>query len=125
MFEIGIFPTVDPLDSTSRALDPSIVGSDHYRIAREVQAVLQHYQSLKDIIAILGMEELSEEDKIVVSRARRLQRFLSQPMHVAEVFTGLPGIFIDLADTLRGFDAICKGEYDELPEVRLLYGRHD
>jgi F-type H+/Na+-transporting ATPase subunit beta len=116
LFEIGIFPTVDPLDSTSRALDPSVVGAEHYRIAREVQVVLQHYQSLKDIIAILGMEELSEEDKLVVSRARRLQRFLSQPMHVAEVFTGLPGIFMDLADTLRGFDAICKGEYDELPE---------
>lgn len=117
LFEQGLFPTVDPLDSTSRVLDPTIVGAEHYRIARDVQRILQRYQSLKDIIAILGIEELSEEDKLTVARARKLQRFLSQPMHVAEVFTGRPGVFMELSDTLRGFDGICKGNYDHLPET--------
>jgi F-type H+-transporting ATPase subunit beta len=115
--ELGIFPAVDPLDSTSRALDPRIVGEDHYNTAREVQKILQTYKSLQDIIAILGMDELSEEDKLVVARARKIQRFLSQPFHVAEVFTGTPGVFVKLEDTIRSFAAICKGEYDHLPEA--------
>jgi F-type H+-transporting ATPase subunit beta len=115
--ELGIFPAVDPLDSTSRALDPRIVGEEHYRTAREVQRILQTYKSLQDIIAILGMDELSEEDKLIVARARKIQRFLSQPFHVAEVFTGTPGVFVKLEDTIRSFAAICAGEYDHLPEA--------
>jgi F-type H+-transporting ATPase subunit beta len=114
--ELGIYPAVDPLDSTSRILDPRIVGEEHYRVAREVQKILQNYKSLQDIIAILGMDELSEEDKLVVSRARKIQRFLSQPFFVAEVFTGTPGKLVDLQSTIKGFDAICKGQYDHLPE---------
>ena len=114
--EIGIYPAVDPLDSTSRILDPRIVGEEHYRVARDVQRILQAYKSLQDIIAILGMDELSEEDKLTVARARKIQRFLSQPFFVAEVFTGSPGKLVDLDDTIKGFDAICKGEYDHLPE---------
>ena len=114
--ELGIYPAVDPLDSTSRSLDPRIVGEEHYQVAREVQRILQTYKSLQDIIAILGMDELSEEDKLVVARARKIQRFLSQPFHVAEVFTGTPGVFVKLEDTIRGFDGIVKGEYDDLPE---------
>ena len=115
--EIGIYPAVDPLDSTSRILDPRIVGDEHYRVAREVQKILQTYKSLQDIIAILGMDELSEEDKLVVARARKIQRFLSQPFFVAEVFTGSPGKLVDLESTIKGFAAICKGEYDHLPEA--------
>ncbi len=115
--EIGIYPAVDPLDSTSRILDPRIVGEEHYRVARDVQKILQAYKSLQDIIAILGMDELSEEDKLTVARARKIQRFLSQPFFVAEVFTGSPGKLVDLNDTIKGFDAICKGEYDQLPEA--------
>jgi F-type H+-transporting ATPase subunit beta len=115
--ELGIYPAVDPLDSTSRVLDPRIVGEEHYRVAREVQRILQRYKALQDIIAILGMDELSEEDKLTVARARKIQRFLSQPFHVAEVFTGRPGVFVDLKDTIRGFDALCKGDYDHLPEA--------
>ncbi len=114
--ELGIYPAVDPLDSTSRALDPRIVGEEHYNVAREVQRILQTYKSLQDIIAILGMDELSEEDKQVVSRARKIQRFLSQPFHVAEIFTGFPGVFISLADTVRSFKGIVNGDYDHLPE---------
>jgi F-type H+-transporting ATPase subunit beta len=115
--ELGIYPAVDPLDSTSRSLDPRIVGEEHYLVAREVQRILQTYKSLQDIIAILGMDELSEEDKLVVARARKIQRFLSQPFHVAEVFTGTPGVFVPIADTVRSFKAICAGEYDHLPEA--------
>jgi F-type H+-transporting ATPase subunit beta len=115
--ELGIFPAVDPLDSTSRALDPRVVGDEHYRVAREVQRILQTYKSLQDIIAILGMDELSEEDKLVVARARKIQRFLSQPFHVAEVFTGTPGVFVKLEDTIRSFAAIVSGQYDHLPEA--------
>ena len=110
--EIGIYPAVDPLDSTSRILDPRIVGDEHYRVAREVQKILQTYKSLQDIIAILGMDELSEEDKLVVARARKIQRFLSQPFFVAEVFTGSPGKLVDLDSTIKGFAAICKGDYE-------------
>ena len=115
--EIGIYPAVDPLDSTSRILDPRIVGDEHYRVAREVQKILQTYKSLQDIIAILGMDELSEEDKLIVARARKIQRFLSQPFFVAEVFTGSPGKLVDLESTIKGFDSICNGEYDHLPEA--------
>jgi F-type H+-transporting ATPase subunit beta len=115
--ELGIYPAVDPLDSTSRSLDPRIVGDEHYTTAREVQRILQTYKSLQDIIAILGMDELSEEDKLVVARARKIQRFLSQPFHVAEVFTGFPGVFVPVADTIRSFKAIVAGEYDHLPEA--------
>ncbi|MGF1640361.1 MAG: F0F1 ATP synthase subunit beta [Rhodospirillales bacterium] len=115
--ELGIYPAVDPLDSTSRVLDPRIVGDEHYGVAREVQRVLQTYKSLQDIIAILGMDELSEEDKLTVARARKIQRFLSQPFHVAEVFTGTPGVFVGLDDTIKGFKGICAGEYDHLPEA--------
>ena len=115
--EIGIYPAVDPLDSTSRILDPRIVGEEHYKVARDVQRILQAYKSLQDIIAILGMDELSEEDKLTVARARKIQRFLSQPFFVAEVFTGSPGKLVDLDSTIKGFDAICKGEYDHLPEA--------
>ncbi len=115
--EMGIYPAVDPLDSTSRILDPRIVGLEHYETAREVQKILQAYKSLQDIIAILGMDELSEEDKLTVSRARKIQRFLSQPFHVAEVFTGSPGKLVDLKDTIKGFKEICLGKYDHLPEA--------
>ncbi len=114
--ELGIYPAVDPLDSTSRILDPRVVGDEHYQVARQVQVVLQRYKSLQDIIAILGMDELSEEDKLTVARARKIQRFLSQPFHVAEVFTGFPGLFVDLGDTVKGFAAVANGEYDHLPE---------
>jgi F-type H+/Na+-transporting ATPase subunit beta len=115
--ELGIYPAVDPLDSTSRILDPRVVGEEHYNVARQVQSILQRYKSLQDIIAILGMDELSEEDKLIVGRARKIQRFLSQPFHVAEVFTGFPGLFVDVADTVKGFAAVAKGEYDHLPEA--------
>jgi F-type H+-transporting ATPase subunit beta len=115
--ELGIYPAVDPLDSTSRILDPRVVGEEHYQVARSVQKVLQTYKSLQDIIAILGMDELSEDDKLTVARARKIQRFLSQPFHVAEVFTGSPGVLVKLEDTIKGFKAIVKGEYDHLPEA--------
>jgi F-type H+-transporting ATPase subunit beta len=115
--ELGIYPAVDPLDSTSRMLDPRVIGEEHYQIARDVQRVLQTYKSLQDIIAILGMDELSEEDKLVVSRARKIQRFLSQPFHVAEVFTGVPGVLVGLSDTISGFKGIVEGQYDDLPEA--------
>ena len=114
--ELGIYPAVDPLDSTSRILDPRVVGDEHYQVARDVQRVLQTYKSLQDIIAILGMDELSEEDKLVVARARKIQRFLSQPFHVAEVFTGSPGVFVKLEDTIKGFKGIVAGEHDDMPE---------
>ena len=114
--EQGIYPAVDPLDSTSRILDSRVLGQEHYETAREVQRVLQQYKSLQDIIAILGMEELSEEDKLTVARARKIQRFLSQPFHVAEVFTGLPGKLVAVEDTIKGFKGICQGDYDHLPE---------
>jgi F-type H+-transporting ATPase subunit beta len=115
--ELGIYPAVDPLDSTSRILEPRTVGQEHYDIAREVQKVLQSYKSLQEIIAILGMDELSEDDKTTVTRARKIQRFLSQPFHVAEIFTGTPGIFVDLEDTIKGFKGILAGDYDDLPEA--------
>ncbi len=115
--ELGIYPAVDPLDSTSRILEPRVVGEEHYGVAREVQRILQTYKSLQDIIAILGMEELSEEDKLIVARARKIQRFLSQPFHVAEVFTGTPGVFVGIEDTIKGFTGLCEGEYDDLPEA--------
>lgn len=115
--ELGIYPAVDPLDSTSRVLDPAVVGEEHYQTARRTQEILQQYKSLQDIIAILGMDELSEEDKLVVARARKIQRFLSQPFHVAEVFTGSPGVFVELKDTIKGFKGLCDGEYDDLPEA--------
>jgi F-type H+/Na+-transporting ATPase subunit beta len=115
--ELGIYPAVDPLDSTSRVLTPAVVGQEHYETARAVQETLQRYKSLQDIIAILGMDELSEEDKLVVSRARKIQRFLSQPFHVAEVFTGIPGKFVQVEDTVRSFKAVVSGEYDHLPEA--------
>jgi len=114
--ELGIYPAVDPLDSTSRMLDPRVVGEEHYKVARDVQRVLQTYKGLQDIIAILGMDELSEEDKLVVARARKIQRFLSQPFHVAEVFTGSPGVFVKLEDTIKGFKGIVAGDYDDMPE---------
>jgi F-type H+-transporting ATPase subunit beta len=114
--ELGIYPAVDPLDSTSRILDPRVVGEEHYKVARDVQRVLQNYKSLQDIIAILGMDELSEEDKLVVARARKIQRFLSQPFHVAEVFTGTPGVLVSLEDTIKGFKGIVAGDHDDLPE---------
>jgi F-type H+-transporting ATPase subunit beta len=114
--ELGIYPAVDPLDSTSRQLDPHVIGEEHYGIARAVQGILQKYKELKDIIAILGMDELSEEDKLTVSRARKIQRFLSQPFFVAEVFTGAPGKYVSLKDTIRAFKGIVNGEYDSLPE---------
>ncbi|MDA7742424.1 F0F1 ATP synthase subunit beta, partial [Francisellaceae bacterium] len=114
--ELGIYPAVDPLDSTSRQLDPLVVGQEHYDVAHKVQQVLQRNQELKDIIAILGMDELSEEDKQLVSRARKIQRFLSQPFDVAEVFTGNPGKYVPLKETISGFKAICEGEYDHIPE---------
>ena len=115
--ELGIYPAVDPLDSTSRILDPRIIGEEHYKVATEVQRVLQTYKSLQDIIAILGMDELSEEDKLTVARARKIQRFLSQPFFVAEVFTGSPGVLVSLEDTIKGFKGILEGQYDHLPEA--------
>jgi len=118
--ELGIYPAVDPLDSTSRMLDPRVVGDEHYQVARDVQRVLQTYKSLQDIIAILGMDELSEEDKLTVARARRIQKFMSQPFHVAEVFTGTPGVFVNLEDTIKAFKGIVAGEYDDLPESAFL-----
>ena len=115
--ELGIYPAVDPLDSTSRILDPQVVGEEHYNVAREVQRILQSYKALQDIIAILGMDELSEEDKLTVARARKIQRFMSQPFDVAQVFTGSPGVQVSIEDTVRGFKGICEGEYDHLPEA--------
>ncbi|MFL2649964.1 MAG: F0F1 ATP synthase subunit beta [Alphaproteobacteria bacterium] len=115
--ELGIYPAVDPLDSTSRILDPRVIGEDHYAVARKVQETLQKYKSLQDIIAILGMDELSEEDKLVVDRARKIQRFLSQPFHVAEVFTGSPGVFVNLKDTIKGFKGLVDGDFDDVPEA--------
>ncbi len=114
--ELGIYPAVDPLDSTSRILDPKVIGEEHYAVSRSVQKILQRYKELQDIIAILGMEELSEDDKLIVSRARKIQRFLSQPFHVAEVFTGRPGKYVKVADTIKGFKAIVDGQYDDVPE---------
>jgi F-type H+/Na+-transporting ATPase subunit beta len=114
--ELGIYPAVDPLDSTSRILDPQIVGAEHYGVARRVQEVLQRYKDLQDIIAILGMDELSEDDKLTVSRARKIQRFLSQPFHVAEAFTGTPGVYVKLADTIKGFEELVDGKHDDVPE---------
>ena len=114
--ELGIYPAVDPLDSTSRVLEPRVVGQEHYETARAVQQLLQRYKSLQDIIAILGMDELSEEDKLTVQRARKIQRFLSQPFHVAEVFTGISGKFVQIEDTIKSFKAVVAGEYDHLPE---------
>lgn len=115
--ELGIYPAVDPLDSSSRILSSEFLGEEHYQTARSVQRILQTYKSLQDIIAILGMDELSEEDKIIVNRARKIQKFLSQPLHVAEVFTGTPGVFVNLSDTIRGFREICEGKHDSLPEM--------
>jgi ATP synthase F1 beta subunit len=114
--ELGIYPAVDPLDSTSRMLDPRVIGDKHYQVARSTQKLLQDYKSLQDIIAILGMDELSEDDKLVVSRARKVQKFMSQPFHVAEVFTGTAGKFVSLEDTIKGFEEIINGEHDDLPE---------
>jgi F-type H+-transporting ATPase subunit beta len=114
--EKGIYPAVDPLDSTSRMLDPRVVGEEHYQVARQVQQILQRYKALQDIIAILGMDELSEDDKLIVARARKIERFLSQPFHVAEVFTGSPGKLVSLQDTIKGFKGLCNGDYDHLPE---------
>lgn len=118
--ELGIYPAVDPLDSTSRILDPKVLGEEHYQVAREVQGVLQRYKELQDIIAILGMDELSEEDKIIVARARKIQRYLSQPFHVAEAFTGMPGKYVSLKETIRGFKEIIEGKHDALPEQAFL-----
>tara|TARA_B100000963_G_scaffold59690_1_gene47688 strand:- start:1373 stop:2785 length:1413 start_codon:yes stop_codon:yes gene_type:complete len=115
--ELGIYPAVDPLDSTSRILDPRIIGEEHYEVARRVQETLQKYKSLQDIIAILGMDELSEDDKLVVDRARKIQKFLSQPFHVAEVFTGSPGVFVSLQETIKGFKGLVEGEFDDIPEA--------
>ena len=115
--ELGIYPAVDPLDSTSRILTPEIVGDDHYNCAQRVKFTLQRYKELQDIIAILGMDELSEEDKLIVHRARRVQRFLSQPFHVAEQFTGLKGVLVDIKDTIKGFNMILDGEMDKYPEA--------
>ena len=114
--ELGIYPAVDPLDSTSRILDPKVIGDEHYAVARSVQKTLQRYKELQDIIAILGIEELSEDDKMLVARARKLQRFLSQPFHVAETFTGQAGKYVKTADTIKGFKAIVAGQYDDVPE---------
>jgi ATP synthase F1 beta subunit len=114
--ELGIYPAVDPLDSTSRMLDPRVIGDKHYQVARSTQKLLQDYKSLQDIIAILGMDELSEDDKLVVSRARKVQKFMSQPFHVAEVFTGTAGKFVSLEDTIKGFEEIINGDHDDLPE---------
>jgi len=114
--ELGIYPAVDPLDSTSRILDPRVVGEEHYKCATDVQKILQTYKALQDIIAILGMDELSEEDKVLVGRARRIERFLSQPFHVAEAFTGMQGKYVKLEDTIHSFEEILSGKYDKLPE---------
>jgi F-type H+-transporting ATPase subunit beta len=114
--ELGIYPAVDPLDSTSRILDPNVVGEEHYAVARKVQEVLQRYKDLQDIIAILGMDELSEDDRLIVARARKIQRFLSQPFHVAEAFTGTPGVYVKLEDTIRAFKELVAGKHDDLPE---------
>jgi F-type H+-transporting ATPase subunit beta len=114
--EKGIYPAVDPLDSTSRMMQPSIVGEEHYSVARQVQSILQRYKALQDIIAILGMDELSEEDKLAVARARKIERFMSQPFDVAQVFTGSPGVQVKLEDTIKGFKGIANGDYDHLPE---------
>ena len=114
--ELGIYPAVDPLDSSSRLLDPGVVGDEHYTVARAVQETLQRYKELQDIIAILGMDELSDEDKATVARARKIQKFLSQPFHVAEAFTGTPGVYVDLKDTIRSFKEIIDGKHDALPE---------
>ena len=114
---LGIYPAVDPLNSTSRILTPTILGKEHYETAQRVKEILQRYNALQDIIAILGMEELSEEDKLVVHRARRIQRFLSQPFHVAEQFTGIPGVLVDIKDTIKGFNMILNGEVDQYPEA--------
>jgi F-type H+-transporting ATPase subunit beta len=114
--EMGIYPAVDPLDSTSRLLDPQVVGEDHYQVARQVQSTLQRYKDLQDIIAILGMDDLSDEDRMLVDRARKIQKFLSQPFHVAEVFTGTPGKYVGLEETISGFKSIVNGEVDDLPE---------
>jgi F-type H+-transporting ATPase subunit beta len=119
--ELGIYPAVDPLDSTSRILDPAVVGAEHYAVARRVQNILQRYRQLQDIIAILGMDELSEDDKLVVARARKIQRFLSQPFFTAEVFTGKPGRYVKLADTIKGFREIADGKCDEIPESAFFY----
>jgi len=118
--ELGIYPAVDPLDSSSRVLDPLVIGEEHYAVARAVQGILQRYKELQDIIAILGMDELSEEDKVLVARARKIQRFLSQPFHVAEQFTGTPGKYVPLKETVRGFIEIVDGKYDHLPEQAFL-----
>ena len=118
--ELGIYPAVDPLESTSRILDPRVVGEEHYKVARGVQEILQRYKELQDIIAILGMDELSEEDKLTVSRARKVQRFLSQPFHVAEQFTGLAGKYVPLSDTIQGFKEIIEGKHDDIPEGHFL-----
>merc|ERR1719401_2663448 len=115
--ELGIYPAVDPLDSSSRMMDPSIVGQRHYKVARDTQKILQDYKGLQDIIAILGMDELSEEDKLTVARARKVERFLSQPFFVAEIFTGTPGKFVSLEDSIKGFKEIINGDYDDLPEL--------
>ena len=117
----GIYPAVDPLDSTSRILNPEVLGEEHYRIAREVQRILQRYNELMDIIAIMGMDELAEEDKLLVTRARKIQRFLSQPFFVSEKFTGLPGVYVPLSETLRGFREIIEGKHDDLPESAFLF----
>ena len=122
--EKGIYPAVDPLDSTSRMLEPRIVGEEHYEVARQVQQILQRYKSLQDIIAILGMDELSEEDKLTVARARKIERFLSQPFHVAEVFTGSPGMFVELADTIKGFKGLCERRLRPPAGAGVLHGRH-
>jgi F-type H+-transporting ATPase subunit beta len=114
--ELGIYPAVDPLDSTSRILDANYIGEEHYQVARTVQNMLQKYKELQDIIAILGVDELSDEDKVTVSRARKIQRFLSQPFHVAETFTGKPGKYVKIEDTVRSFKEICEGKYDDIPE---------
>ena len=118
--ELGIYPAVDPLDSTSRILDPNVVGQEHYDTAQRVKQILQRYKELQDIINILGMDELSDEDKLTVNRARKVQRFLSQPFHVAEQFSGVPGLMVDIEDTIRGFNMILDGELDHLPELAFL-----
>jgi F-type H+-transporting ATPase subunit beta len=118
--ELGIYPAIDPLESTSRILDPQVVGEEHYQVARDVQAILQRYHELQDIIAILGMDELSENDKLIVNRARKVQRFLSQPFHVAENFTGFPGVYVPVSETVRGFKEILEGKHDDIPESYFL-----
>jgi len=119
--ELGIYPAVDPLDSTSRILEPSILGEEHYEVAKQVKEIIQAYRDLQDIINILGMDELSEEDKITVRRARRIERFLSQPFHVAEQFTGMEGKYVKLEDTIRSFKEILEGKHDDLPEMAFMY----